>query len=89
MINQTKPKKPMALLYDEARKAIYNGINIASKLIPFYMIEEILTNYLSQVMKQSEREIDNAAKLYEKQMAEYAATLNDVTETEDKKNDGS
>ena len=70
---QTKPKIPAALLYDKAENTIFGAVNLAAQEIPFYMIEGMLVNILHQVREQARAEKANAARLYEKELAEYEA----------------
>ncbi len=68
---QTPPQKPLALLHEEAENIIFNAVSMAAKLIPFYLLEGIMTNLLHQVREKAREEREGAARLYEKQLAEY------------------
>ena len=82
MKGQTQPKKPLAMLHEEAETIIFNAIKKAAALLPFYLLESILTNLLHQVREQAEAERLKAKKLYEKQMEEYEKSLNESEEEE-------
>ena len=65
------PRKPTVLLHEEAESNIFEAVKESARIIPFYQIEGILTNILHQVRAQANVERENAARLYEKQLAEY------------------
>ena len=77
MKGQTQPKKPLAMLHEEAETIIFNAIKTAAALLPFYLLENILTNLLHQVREQAKAERSNAERLYEKQMEDYEKSLNE------------
>ena len=80
---KTKPSVPFALLHEDAENKIFDAVNESAKVnkIPFFLLEGILTNILHQVREQAQAERENAAKLYEKQLAEY-----EESEKEDEQN---
>lgn len=71
MSEQTQPKKPLALLHDEAEADIFNAVSMASRTIPFYLIEGIMTNLLHQVRERARAEREEALRIYDKQLEEY------------------
>lgn len=70
---QTKPKKPFAMEYDEAEREIINAVNSAHSEhgVPFIFIEKTLTILLYQVKENARAEKEMARQSYEKQMEEY------------------
>ncbi len=67
----SKPPIPPVLLHEGAEENIFNAVSEAAKVIPFYQIEEILTNILHQVRAQAENERTRARQTYKQQMEEY------------------
>lgn len=84
MKNQTQPKKPFVLQYEEAEKDIFNAVSKSAKVngVPFYLLEGILTNLLHQVREQAKIERDNAERLYEKELEEYESAEKEAEEKE-------
>ena len=68
---QPKPKKPFALLYDEAGDKIFNAVSEAAEDVPFFLLEGILCNLLHQVREKANTEKVNAEFTYKKQIEEY------------------
>ena len=71
MKEQTKPKKPLPLLYEEAGNRIFEAVNEAAKDVPFFLLEGILCNLLHQVREKADLEKVNAEMTYKKQIEEY------------------
>ena len=71
MQHQTKPKKPLPLLYEEAGNRIFEAVNEAANEVPFFLLEGILCNLLHQVREKAKAEKVNAEMTYKKQIEEY------------------
>ena len=71
--DSTLPVKPFSLKHAEAKRDLYNAVNNVNKVcgVPFYLIEDILTELLHQVKDNARIERENSLREYEKQLEEY------------------
>jgi hypothetical protein len=76
-----KPNKPFCLDYEEASVEIFNAISQSSQAhnIPFYLLENIILNVLTQIREGKRNELEMARQSYEQQLQAYTQQ-NDSTE---------
>lgn len=79
-MNTNKPQEPivpLSVVYDNAKKEIFSCINslIERHQMPLFLYETILTEALHQIQGGAATERNTALALYDKQLAEYNARM--------------
>ena len=73
MVEKTPPVRPFCLEYEDAQREIVASVNaiVSKHKIPFYLLENIITNLAHQVSKNAEIERAEARQTYRTQLDEY------------------
>ena len=73
------PIKPISLEYVAAKNKIITSINdaINKHKLPYFFVEEILTNILTSVKNEAKRERDLALAKYQQEMVEFKKATTD------------
>ena len=78
----SQPTKPFCLDYEEATAEIVNAISQSSQEhnIPFYLLENIILNILTQIREGKRNELEMARQSYEQQLQAYTKQNDSVKE---------
>lgn len=71
--DKTIPVRPFCLEYTDAKTEVFNAISSAMKKysIPFFLMDNILSEALHQVKEGVKAELQSAADSYQRKMDEY------------------
>lgn len=72
-ISVATPQKLLCLELEEARQEIFTAVSDIANThnIPFFLLEGVIFEILTQVKEGKRKEVDAAQQLYQKQLNEY------------------
>lgn len=71
MENRKKPVRPFSLDYEEAKSKIAEAVNEATQIVPFCLLEDMISDLARQVQECARNERERARISYERELAEY------------------